>query len=476
MNALLRWHSIRLRLSLLSAGAVLLVAGVVGVVSELRLRTKLQEADQEFAEHEAMEVAHVLADAVDPADARRRVLSAEPRLFPEVGVEQLDVFTYGGAAVVTLPEGAAGAPWVAGLQLARRGETPVEWFESQPGHASIRVALLDPHPDRRWLILARVDANRSEGSLRDFRRTLALLIPLAGLLSFLGSYGLVTLALNPLQRVVGDARALAREGIGTRLATPPEGSELSELVLLLNVMLGRTEETMGLLRRFAGDASHELRTPLARIRGEAEVALRGQDPQAWQAALESVLEEAEGMHRLVAGLLELSRGEAPAGPGASCDLSGLCEDLAVEAMALGEARQVGFAARIEPGLSVPGRRELLARAVWNLLDNALKYTPAGERVQLSLTRDGEQVALTVSDSGPGIPADWRERVFEPFFRGDEARAATEGHGLGLPLSRTIVRRAGGELRLDPPDPARPGASFTISLPLAAVGEPARAGS
>ena len=461
---MIRWRSIRLRLSLLSAAAVLGVAVLIGGGSELRLRTKLQESDEEFAQHEAIEVAHVLADATGPEDARRRVLSAQPRLLPEMGVEQLDVFTYGGAPVVTLPADAPATVWEDGLIRARRGELVLERFEPEPGHGSIRVAMLDPHPARRWLIVSRVDAARSERSLRDFRRSLAVLLPLATLAAFLGSYWLVNLALLPLRRVVADARALAREGLGTRLAAPPEGSELAELVGLLNVMLGRTEETMALLRRFAGDASHELRTPLARIRGEAEVALRAPDGPAQRAALESVVEEAEGMQRLVAGLLELSRGETPADPAARCDLSGLCGDLAVEAQALGETRDVQVEARIERGLVVPGRRELLARAVWNLLDNALKYTPPGGRVELTLAGTGAQVTLAVQDSGPGIPAELQERVFEPFFRGDTARAACEGHGLGLALSRAIARRSGGELRLRA-DRGRAGAVFLLTLPL-----------
>lgn len=462
--------SIRFRLAGVSALAVGVVGVLIGLTSYMRLSADLAAADAEFARHEALEVAQVVASLTSAEDVRRKLLDSEPQIFPEEGVERLEVFTLDGELIACMPHDAPPETWDEGLARARRGEFPAEPVRDR-SHWSARAALLITYTrEPRWLAISHVDCARSERSLRELRDYLAAGIPLATLAVFVGTYGLLVLALKPLQALVSDARALAAEGVGRRLVQPAAGSELAELVRLLNVMLARTEETVGRLRRFAADASHELRTPLARMRGEAEVALRGGDHEAARDALVSILDELDKLRRLVDGLLELSRGEVAdllAGP--AFDLGALAMDLGEEARVVGGTR--GLEVRVERGadpLPVRGRRDLIGRAVWNLLDNALKYVPAGQRIDVAITRQGDLAQVAVSDTGPGLSEELLPHLFQPFVRGDPARSpdGPEGHGLGLALARTIARRSGGDLVCD--RGVAPGARFAFTLPLASA--------
>lgn len=466
-------HSIRARLAAVSAAVVLVAGAAIGIPAYVRLRANLEEADTEFARHEALEVAAAVAGLEVAAELRARVEAAG--LFPEDGVDSLALLGLDGRPLLWFP--AASAPpeldWPAGVAAALRGESPVvRLTDPDRGHRAIRALHLADSRRPRWIVLAQVSRERSEAALADFRLKLLVGVPLLALLVLAGSYGLVTQALRPLQAVVAGARALAEEGPHDgvrRLAAPPEGSELAELVGLLNVMLGRTEETLSQLRRFAANASHELRTPLMRMRGEAELALRdGTPPEEARAALASTIEEIDALVRLVGSLIELSRGEASGPPTEQLDLAELATALAEEAALLGGERRLRVDVVREGGgdALVRGSRDLLGRALWNLLDNALKYVPDGERITVRITVSDAQVQVAVEDTGAGVPPEARARLFEAFYRGDAARVqGTPGTGLGLALARTIARRHGGDLVLAD----GPGTRFVLALPRRGAG-------
>lgn len=466
-------HSIRARLAVVSAAVVLGAGAAIGVASYLRLRANLVEADTEFARHEALEVAAAVAGLGSATDVRRRI--EEAGLFPEVGVDSLVVLELDGWPFVWFPQEAAptALDWPEGLAAARRGESHTRPItDATRGHLAIQAVLRADQHHPRWFVVAQVSRERSEATLADFRLKLLVGVPLITLLVLAGSFGLVTQALRPLQAIVADARALAEEGVaGRRLAAPPMGSELAELVRLLNVMLGRTEETISQLRRFAANASHELRTPLMRMRGEAELALREGTPhEETCAALASVIEEVDTLVRLVESLIELARGEVSTLPTEQLDLAELATSLAEEAALLGGERGLRVEVMREGSgeALVRGSRDLLGRALWNVLDNALKYVPRGERVDVRIAVTDAQVQVAVEDSGPGVAADVRERLFDAFYRGDMARVqGTPGTGLGLALARTIARRHGGDLVLAPS--AGRGARFVLTVPRRGAG-------
>jgi signal transduction histidine kinase len=230
-------------------------------------------------------------------------------------------------------------------------------------------------------------------------------------------------------------------------------------------MLARLEAAFAEVRRFSADAAHELRTPLTALKGGLEVALRaGRSPEEYRRVLEGSLEEVERLIRLAEDLLLLSRASsAPEPRREAVDL----EPLALEVLDVGArlAAGTGVAVRLKEAapVTVRGNPTALRRAALNLMDNAVKYTPAGGSVELSVARDGDDAVLAVEDTGPGIAPEDAPRVFEPFVRLDAARARDiGGSGLGLAIARSIVLAHGGRIAVE--RGAAGGARFTIRLP------------
>jgi len=232
-------------------------------------------------------------------------------------------------------------------------------------------------------------------------------------------------------------------------------------------MIARLERSFAEVRRFTADASHELRTPLTAIRTETEVALRKLSitPEQQQ-LLGSVLEECERLARLTDQLLALSREDAGVAHQARepVDLTALVTGVAETMRPLAEARGLRLDARASGALLVRGDESRLRQVFYNLLDNAIKYTPAGGEVRVRAeAREGEAV-VTVRDSGVGIPAEHLPRVFDRFYRVDKARSREMGGtGLGLSITRSIVVAHGGRIELDS-SPGR-GTTCTVTLPL-----------
>lgn len=222
--------------------------------------------------------------------------------------------------------------------------------------------------------------------------------------------------------------------------------------------------TLEAQRRFISDASHELRTPTAVIRSNAELLLRHPEQTIEENAdhVAAIVDEAGQLGRLVEDLLTLARADedrlplqaAPFAPGE------LVEGLARDYGPLAEARGLRLESSTAPGTLVADR-ERIRQVLRILLDNAIKYTPAGGRVRVEAFERGGRWHLAVEDSGPGIPPELRERVFERFFRGPEARGQP-GSGLGLAIAKSIVEAHGGRIRVG--DAALGGARFEVLLP------------
>jgi signal transduction histidine kinase len=226
---------------------------------------------------------------------------------------------------------------------------------------------------------------------------------------------------------------------------PGSDDEIARLATTMNEMLDRIEVGVERQRRFVADASHEVQTPLASLRANLEVALSHPDTTDWPATGADMLSTTGSMERLVHDLLYLARmdDEGPAPQRAPIDLDVVVME---EAAAMQVRARVPIDTRQVSAGAVLGRRDELARVVRNLLDNADRH--AVSSVQVSLTSDDHTVALVVSDDGPGIPEEDRERVFERFARIDDARARTTGGtGLGLAIVRDVVSAHGGTVHV-----------------------------
>jgi heavy metal sensor kinase len=263
------------------------------------------------------------------------------------------------------------------------------------------------------------------------------------------------------------ARRITAEDLDRRIALRGTNDELDRLANTLNGMLARLAAAFTEMRRFSADAAHELRTPLTALKGGIEVALRSaRSPEEYRRVLVSSLEEVERLIRLAEDLLLLSRSVAgPETPRESVDLEPVVLEVFDIAARLAQGRGVSVRLNEVGPATVKGDALALHRAILNLVENAIKYTPAGGKVELSLTTSDKSAVVTLEDTGIGIAGADAERVFEPFVRLDAARAReTEGSGLGLAIARAIVVAHGGTISLESTPGA--GSRFTVRLPLA----------
>jgi len=309
--------------------------------------------------------------------------------------------------------------------------------------------------------------DRARSALRRYLDTLVVLIPLAVALAAAGGAIIARTALRPVDEMTLAARRITAEDLAQRIALRGTGDELDRLAETLNGMLARLAAAFTEMRRFAADAAHELRTPLTALKGGIEVSLRAaRSAEEYRRVLVSSLEEVDRLIRLAEDLLLLSRSAAgPETPRGPVEMEPLLLDVFDVGVRL--AQGTGVSVRINDVTPVTVRGDTLAlrRATLNLIENAVKYTPAGGKVELSLTSGEGHASLGVQDTGIGITDADQARVFEPFVRLDAARAReTGGTGLGLALARAIVLAHGGTLTLE----SQPGAGsrFTIRLPLA----------
>ena len=245
------------------------------------------------------------------------------------------------------------------------------------------------------------------------------------------------------------------------------GDELERLSLALNRMIERLDSAFRYSRRFVADASHELRTPLTVLQGELESLV--QQPQCasdWRDRVGSALEEVDRLAHIVEGLFAISRldaGEAAA-EWVPLDLAQLVAATADQMSLLAEDKGINVACEANVGVWVEGDRSRLKQVVVNLLDNAIKYTPQGGAIALTVTALESKAVLEVADNGIGIPAEALAQVFERFYRVDQARSREQGGaGLGLSIVKSICAAHHG--RVDVSSTLGRGSRFRVELPL-----------
>jgi heavy metal sensor kinase len=309
----------------------------------------------------------------------------------------------------------------------------------------------------------------TEQTLTRYLETLLVLVPLGVALATAGGAAIARAALRPIADISRTARRISAEDLSQRIPTRLTDDEIDHLVETLNAMLGRLDNAFAQMRRFAADAAHELRTPLTVLTGGIEVALRTpRSADEYRRVLQSSLEEVARLVRLAEDLLLLARTSTDVGPtiGRARERAEL-EPVLLDVLDAGTQLAHGTGVRVRLADCAPavvsGNFADLRRALLNLVENAVKYTPAGGTVELALQQSDGWASIVVRDTGPGIdPAD-AERIFQPFVRLDAARArAPGGSGLGLAIARSIVLGHGGTLTLESTPGA--GSQFAIRLP------------
>lgn len=316
-------------------------------------------------------------------------------------------------------------------------------------------------------ITAAYPANEVDATLRQLFSVLVYSIPAALAVSLIAGWFLARRSLKPVDDITRSARRITAQNLAQRLPAPTTDDEIARLTETLNEMIARLETSFARIRQFTSDASHELKTPLAILMGELEVTLRrDQSAEAYRETLLSCLEEVERLTAVVDGLLELSRADTGQIDmdirhiGFSTLVDEICDDILI----LADMKHITVVTSVQPDVHVEGDKVRLHQALLNVLENAVKYTPEGGRVEVTMSTGPHQAVVIVSDNGPGIEPEHLPFIFDRFYRVDKARSQrVRGTGLGLAIAKWVVDAHDGSIRVAS-EPGR-GTTFTIMLPL-----------
>ena len=310
---------------------------------------------------------------------------------------------------------------------------------------------LDNSPTPQLILQILVPLTFVETQIHNRKVLFEVVIPLVILISTLAGYFLSSRAMKPVQDMVQKARAIETTALSQRLPIPSTKDEVQSLALTLNDLLERIEQAFQSQERFVADASHQLLTPLTIMRGELEQSLKKNLPAEAHSTLDSTLQEVEHLTSLVQNMLLLARVDA--------GLSAMnMEELYLDEVVLDALSRAEKSARpkdirlkfdiqteSENRPKIRGDQELLMNMVFNLIENAVKYSKPSGLVEVSLRWTSDEQILTVEDSGPGLPPDRIENLFERFSRAQKQGNQTPGYGLGLAIARQIARNHLGDL-------------------------------
>jgi heavy metal sensor kinase len=303
--------------------------------------------------------------------------------------------------------------------------------------------------------------------LQQLQWLLVLSIPVVLVLASLGGYWMSRRALAPVDAIASTARSISEHSLSRRLANLQTGDELQRLAETFNQMMDRLEAAFKRITQFTADASHELRTPTALIRTTAELSLRrDRDSAEYREALSQVLEEAERMGILIDSLMTLARMDSgvEALSFTTVDIASILRAASSAGQPLAESKQIQFEREIvDVPVLVDGDPHALRRLFLILIDNAVKYTPAGGRVSIALKANGNNVVAQVRDTGIGISTEDLPFIFERFYRADKARSRETGAGLGLSIAWWIAEMHRASIRVN--SVAGEGSTFEVHLPI-----------
>jgi two-component system OmpR family sensor kinase len=469
-------RSLRFQLITWYAGLLLGAFGIIGVATYLALQDSLTGALKETQLRRARQIGHLLLEGLrDPAvrGGDRLEKEIEESFAPGQNNRFIRITALDGTKLYTSqlrpgtsfdPVRIAAPQWPAGPEAARTVALP-------EGRAMILTAHKVQGPrGEAYLVETGAPLDGVRADLRKWLLFLGAMLPVLAVIALGGGYLLIKRALSSVDKISATAERISSHNLGERLPVAQTGDELERLSVALNRMIHRLDASFQHSRRFVADASHELRTPLTVLRGELEFFVyESKLPAEWRERLGSALEEVVRLSHIVEGLFAISRldaGEAAAG-WVKFDLAQLVASTVDQMSLLAEDKNIRLACSTSHGVWVEGDRSRLKQVVVNLLDNAIKYTPARGTVTLAVSAQGNQAVLEVTDTGIGIPPEALPRVFERFFRVDTARSREQGGaGLGLSIVKSICTAHQG--RVEAASTPGEGSRFRVELPLIAV--------
>jgi len=464
-------HSIRFRLIVWYAGLLIIVSLLLATLIYGGLKVYLEESLSKAQSRRAQQIADTLLANIGKTGETHVVSEINAWFAPETNDRFIRITRADGSVLYLsqLPKDlsfeASQVPQV---------ETPINkssWRIEIPAQNKGLLIATVPYQTaagERYLVEVGASLEPIEAVLHRLVILLILMLGAMVVVATGGGYFLVRKALTPVDRIASSAEHITLHNLKERLPIAKTGDELERLSISLNHMIARLDDALQHNQRFVADASHELRTPLTIMRGELEAMVEGNylasDVQPTAA---SILEEVERLARIVEGLFAISRldsGEAHKEL-AQFDLAKLATSTAEQMCLLAEDKGITISSNAPNEVVVEGDRARLKQVIVNLLDNAIKYTPTGGKIRLSVIACDGRASLEVEDTGIGIPAAARPHIFERFFRVDKARSRElGGAGLGLSIVKSICVAHGGQVDFQSTEGV--GSRFKVELPLA----------
>ena len=469
-----RWwrsHSVRVRLTLWYVAVMIVVLGVYAFVVYTFVSRSVSQALDERLRADF----YWAAATVDEGPDGLVMPAPQVDLLLEEEAPWVQVWSDDGKQMLFINSEAMRRPLPGTQQLALAGADGVVSFPSSgaplrvmSGRSYVCPCVEDPKTlsligKRRVIVQVARSEEAMQQQLRDLLLILVLGLPVAVGAAGLGGYLLARRALTPIEEMAARARTITAERLGDRLPVANPENEMGRLATVFNETLGRLEGSFDQMRRFTTDVSHELRTPLTAIRSVGEVGLRGhRDETAYRSIIGSMLEEVDRLASLVDRLLTLSRAETHQAKLSrdTVDLSALADDVVSHLSVLAEEKRQTLIIDRRASPVVSADRLVLRQALINLVDNAIKFTPASGHVHIRIDQTAQDAVVEVIDSGPGISHEARERIFDRFYRANDANGS--GTGLGLSLAKGAVEALGGHLTLAATGAT--GTAFRISIP------------
>src|SRR5277367_362830 len=478
--------SVRVRLTLWYSAVLAVVLILVSATTYLIVRnTSMQRTDEDLsvlANSFLVTLQAELADA--PASQASGVLSAAQQSMVEHRSNS-DTFVVLGSEgeIISTSGDNASSGGRSGISLSRvLGNYDFQGFAKSGANKEISLETIRGEHTRLRAYSRRFKANGQNYQLvvlhslhgqneilETIRLTFTWMIVVGVLLAGTGGYFLARKSLAPVVAMGVHARRIGATNLHERLPVLNANDELGQLATIFNDLLDRLDQSFERQRRFIADASHELRTPLAILRGEAEVAISqpGRSAEDYLESLKILHEETSRLIKIVEDLFTLTRADSGQYPLTLQDvyLEEIVTDCAQSARTLARENNIDLDVDASAECLVRGDPALLRRMILNLLDNAIKYTGEGGRVDISCRTTQTACEVHIIDTGPGIPPELHSRIFERFFRADPARSRSGregGAGLGLSISLWIAQAHHGRLELVRSDAT--GSHFAVHLP------------